>query len=55
MIERERRIMNTDAMKTPEDHVIENELLQEFSKAVDALNNKFREVFLLRYWAAIAI
>lgn len=50
MIEREeQRVLNTDAMKTPEDYVMENELLKEFSEAVDALNNKFREVFLLRY------
>ena len=50
MIEREeQRLMQSEGAKTPEDYIIDNELTQEFSLAVDSLTDKFREVFLLRF------
>lgn len=49
MIEREeQRLRNSDGTKTPEDYAVENERTKEFSEAIDALGDKFREVFLLR-------
>ena len=50
MIEKEeQRILNKEGGKTPEDYILEDELVREFSKAIDALGDKFREVFLLRF------
>lgn len=49
MIGREQqRVMNAELVKTPEDYIIDNEMTREFSSAIDALSDKFREVFLLR-------
>lgn len=50
MIEREeQRLTQLEGVKTPEDYIIDNELTQEFSLAIDTLTDKFREVFLLRF------
>jgi RNA polymerase sigma-70 factor (ECF subfamily) len=50
MIEKEeQRLLRIDGVKTPEDTILDDELVREFSLAVDALTDKFRDVFILRF------